>query len=507
MPSSTYEQLIDDLTRDVHRAQPRDPLQYCANWFASRLEEQRIRFRDVAIDRSPNSAAQRQDLYDEWGPAGPSPGPIANKPSPRPSLDSAPFLKNPFGAQSALNTFAPIPSPFGVGHSGAAPFVTINEEEVLSPSAFASPFADPFSAKPSAGDNSGNTLALPPGLLGRRTSVSAESIVPGSQSIEAVPFHPKTPEQLKRIKAAIRDNFIFRDIEDKQLQAVLGAMEEVHVVSNEVVIRQGDQGDYFYVVEDGFLLCYVATRLQGRHSQNSAYHPEFGKKVADYGPGSSFGELALMYGHPRAASIVASKPSTLWRLDRISFRTIILKAAHTRRTMYEEFLASVPVLRSLSPEERSKIADVLGSRVYEDGEDVVVEGEMGDTFYLVEEGGAIALKKNPDGSGEMVVKEYEKGDYFGGTSISNPFPFIISSFFFHQLMDYPTPPLTRSELALLNTEPRRATVRAKMRTDSTQPKLKVAALNAAAFTRLLGPIRDILDRNAQEYSLPFSPVA
>ena len=439
MPSSTYEQLIDDLTRDVHRAQPRDPLQYCANWFASRLEEQRIRFRDVAIDRSPNAAAQRQDLYDEWGPAGPLPGPIANKPSPRASLDSAPFLKNPFGAQSALNTFAPVPSPFGASHSGTAPFVTINEEEVLSPSAFASPFADPFSAKPSAGDNSGNTLALPPGLLGRRTSVSAESIVPGSQSIEAVPFHPKTPEQLKRIKAAIRDNFIFRDIEDKQLQAVLGAMEEVHVASNEVVIRQGDQGDYFYVVEDGFLLCYVAARLQGRHAQNSAYHPEFGKKVADYGPGSSFGELALMYGHPRAASIIASKPSTLWRLDRISFRTIILKAAHTRRTMYEEFLASVPVLRSLSPEERSKIADVLGSRVYEDGEDVVVEGEMGDTFYLVEEGGAVALKKNPDGSGEMVVKEYEKGGYFGGTSISYPFPFIISSLFFHQLIRSPLP--------------------------------------------------------------------
>jgi len=414
MSSSSFEQLVEDLTRDVHRAQPRDPLQYCANWFHTRLEEQRIRFRDAAIDRSPNAAAQRQELYDEWGPAGPPAGPIASKPSPRPSLDNSPFLKNPFGAQSALNTFSPAPNPFGAGHGGPAPFLTINEEEVLSPSAFASPFADPFALKPSAGDNSGNTLALPPGLLGRRTSVSAESIVPGSQSSEAVPFHPKTPEQLKRIKAAIRDNFIFRDIEEKQLQAVLGAMEEVHVVPNEVVIRQGDQGDYFYVVEDGFLLCYVATRSQGRHVQNNTYHPEFGKKVADYGPGSSFGELALMYGHPRAASIIASKPSTLWRLDRISFRTIILRAAHTRRTMYEEFLGSVPVLRSLSPEERSKIADVLGSRVFEDGDDVVVEGEMGDTFYLVEEGGAIALKKNPDGSGEMVVKEYEKGGYFGG---------------------------------------------------------------------------------------------
>jgi len=187
---------MEDLTRDVHRAQPRDLLQYCANWFQSRLEAQRIRFRDTA-DRSPNNAAQRRDLYDEWAPAGLPPGPKASTPSPRPSLDAAPFLKNPFGAQSALNTFAPAPDPFGTGHGGGAPFLTINEEEVLSPSAFTTPFADPFAPKLSAGDTSGNTLALPPGLLGRRTSVSAESIVPGSRSNEAVPFHPKTPEQLK----------------------------------------------------------------------------------------------------------------------------------------------------------------------------------------------------------------------------------------------------------------------------------------------------------------------
>jgi cAMP-dependent protein kinase regulator len=430
MSTSTYEQLVEDLTRDVHRAQPRDPLQYCANWFQSRLEEQRTRFRDVATDRSPNLAAQRRDLYDEWSPAGPPPGPAANSPSPRQSLDPAPFLKNPFGAQSALNTFSPAPSSFSGGPGAARPFVTINEGEVLSPSAFTLPFAGPFALSPPTADTSGNTLALPPGLLGRRTSVSAESIVPGSQSSEAVPFHPKTPEQLKRIKAAIRDNFIFRDIEEKQLQAVLGAMEEVHVVSNEVVIRQGDHGDYFYVVEDGTLLCYVATQGRQPPEVSDAYHPEFGKKVADYGPGSSFGELALMYGHPRAASIIASKPSTLWRLDRISFRTIILKAAHTRRTMYEEFLGSVPVLKSLSPEERSKIADVLGSRVYEGGEDVVVEGEMGDTFYLVEEGEAVALKKNPDGSDEMVVKEYQKGDYFGGNVDFSSFHCV------HQLMSF-----------------------------------------------------------------------
>ncbi|KAG8767689.1 hypothetical protein FRC20_007944 [Serendipita sp. 405] len=173
-----------------------------------------------------------------------------------------------------------------------------------------------------------------------------------------------------------------------------------------------------------------------------------------------------MYGHPRAATVLAVERGTLWRLDRMSFRTIILKAAHKRRTMYEEFLATVPLLSSLSPEERSKIADALMSRTVEDEEAVVTQGEMGDTFYFVEEGEATVSKRGEDGE-DKVLNTLKKGDYFG-------------------------------ELALLRLEPRAATIRAVVREDQTQPKLKVAALGVAAFTRLLGPIRDILERNAGE---------
>jgi len=54
------------------------------------------------------------------------------------------------------------------------------------------------------------------------------------------------------------------------------------------------------------------------------------------------------------------------------------------------------------------------------------------------------------------------------------------------------------ELALLRLEPRAATVRAAVREDQMQPKLKIAALGVAAFTRLLGPMRDLMERNAGE---------
>lgn len=56
-----------------------------------------------------------------------------------------------------------------------------------------------------------------------------------------------------------------------------------------------------------------------------------------------------------------------------------------------------------------------------------------------------------------------------------------------------------AELSLLRLAPRAATVSAIVRTDpANQPKLKVAALKAPAFTRLLGPLRELMERNAGE---------
>lgn len=62
--------------------------------------------------------------------------------------------------------------------------------------------------------------------------------------------------------------------------------------------------------------------------------------------------------------------------------------------------------------------------------------------------------------------------------------------------------LCTAELSLIRREPRAATVSAIVRDDISLPKLKVAALDANAFTRLLGPLREIMDRNAdQAYGL------
>ncbi|OJJ99221.1 hypothetical protein ASPACDRAFT_29764 [Aspergillus aculeatus ATCC 16872] len=291
--------------------------------------------------------------------------------------------------------------------------------------------------------------------LGRRTSVSAESLNPTSAGSDswAPPHHPKSDEQIARLKTAVSNNFLFAHLDDDQFKTVLDALVEKPIPAKDIkVISQGDAGDYFYIVEDGHFDVLI-------HPSGSVQPGAegMGNKVSTIGPGGSFGELALMYNAPRAATVVSVDPkSTLWALDRITFRRILMDSAFQRRRMYEAFLEEVPLLSSLKPYERSKIADALDASKYPAGSTIISEGDPGDAFYLLEAGEADAFKKDLDG----VVKSYKRGDYFG-------------------------------ELALLDDKPRAASIVART-------EVKVARLGRDGFKRLLGPVEDIMRRAEYE---------
>lgn len=212
---------------------------------------------------------------------------------------------------------------------------------------------------------------------------------------------PKTDEQRKRIQVSISNNFLFKNLDEEQYTDVVNAMSEKRAANGDYVIKQGGVGDYFYVVETGTLDIYI--------SKNGA--PPI--KVGDYGPGASFGELALMYNAPRAATIMATSDCILWALDRITFRKILMENTSRKRKMYELFLEEVPLLSSLEPYERHKIADALESVTYNDSDIIIKQGDVGENFYLIESGEASVLQE--DDKGEIhEISTLHKGEYFGG---------------------------------------------------------------------------------------------
>ena len=81
-----------------------------------------------------------------------------------------------------------------------------------------------------------------------------------------------------------------------------------------------------------------------------------------YGPGEAFGELALLYNAPRAATIKAVSQCCLFSLDRETFNHVVKDAAAAKRNRYEEFLGRVELLDTMDPYERMKIADVIKTK-------------------------------------------------------------------------------------------------------------------------------------------------
>ena len=248
-------------------------------------------------------------------------------------------------------------------------------------------------------------MPLPPpsngAARGRRTSVSAESMAPSNEEYVKVVV-PKTEEQRSRIGAAVKNNFLFRNLDEEQYKDVVDAMSEKRLAPGEEVIKQGGVGDYFYIIETGTVDVWVA---------------KFGKpsaKVAQVGAGGSFGELALMYNAPRAAPVVANADCILWALDRITFRRILMDSTSKKRRMYESFLEEVPLLKSLEAYERHKIADALESVIFNDGDTVIKQGDAGDNFHIIESGDAVVTQIDENGQ-EHAVHTLKKGDYFGGT--------------------------------------------------------------------------------------------
>ena len=107
---------------------------------------------------------------------------------------------------------------------------------------------------------------------------------------------------------------MFMSLDDKDMHIVIDAMDESKISAGTTVITEGEPGDVLYIVESGELSC--SKIIDGSS-----------KFLKKFQAGDVFGELALLYNAPRAATIVADTDSDLWVLDRNTFNHIVKDAS------------------------------------------------------------------------------------------------------------------------------------------------------------------------------------
>lgn len=266
-------------------------------------------------------------------------------------------------------------------------------------------------------------------MRGVRGSVSAESY--GSHNIKGsytAKFIQKSPEVTERITSRLTQAFMFAALDETERNIVIGAMEECKFNPEDVVIKQGDDGDVLYCVDSGKLKCQ--RRMKADDSEDTY--------LKTYIPGEAFGELALLYNAPRAATIICEEESICFSLDRDCFNNIVKDSAIKRRKRYDEFLRKLELLETLDNFERSKLGDAMKTEQYNMNDYILRAGEIGDKFYFIEQGTAIAVKdvpeedcqsplkrhrgQEPEAKEQLIVFEYKENDYFGELALLNETP-------------------------------------------------------------------------------------
>lgn len=185
-----------------------------------------------------------------------------------------------------------------------------------------------------------------------------------------------------------------------------------------------------------------------------------GNVVGSVHGGGHFGELALIYDAPRAASVQATTSSILWMLGRNDFRAIQAQTSSDSLVRRSKWLQQVKILERLSARQLSLLAGALDAVRFKKDEVIIHYGDSGDCFYIVEEGSVeCRLKDSREGVGESTVI-LKEGDYFG-------------------------------EMALLNELPRNADIIAL-------ESVKCLRLGRQEFTSMLGPLASLLERKSNK---------
>jgi ATP-binding cassette subfamily B protein len=214
----------------------------------------------------------------------------------------------------------------------------------------------------------------------------------------------------------LRRSSVFRFLSDDHLGAIEPLLQEEHYDFGDVIVKQDDEANSFYVL----------TRGRARALKIKPDGEEIPLGVLK--PGDSFGEAALYEGGTRNATVRCSTAVDLLRIDRHDFLELVHRVPELKQ--YVETTGRSRALQSFlyqfsnfgrlpTPVLRSMI-DKLSRIGFKKGSLIIREGDDAGPLYVIEKGRARAFA-GVDGR-ERNLAFYRAGDFFGELSILNGSP-------------------------------------------------------------------------------------
>ena len=261
----------------------------------------------------------------------------------------------------------------------------------------------------------------------------------------------KTEEQKKKIKEKIRHIFIFNSLDEEELNKVIDSLEENNYSNNKFVIKQNENSEKFFLIEQGDFECEKIYRIGDPQTF-----------IKTFRPGDYFGELSLLYNFKNPYSIISkSENGSLYSIDRNTFYNIIRNYEVNKREKNLKILKKIEILQNLTENEFLQICDALKLEKIQSGNKIIKQNDINEKLFIIDNGEAQGIK-TIDGKPEQKLEKYNIRSYFGEIS------------------------LLRNDINTFNI--------------IAESDCKVFTIDRKTFKRLIGPLENILQRDKKIYA-------
>ena len=269
-----------------------------------------------------------------------------------------------------------------------------------------------------------------------RQGISAEQIKSDEIASYQPVIVPKSSESTVFLTQTLQGHTFFQHLEDQEISTVVGMLQVSEHFPNDVLFCKGDDMSVMYIVGKG--------SVKGANTE--------------YKRGDSLLDNCLMYTEAASETVSVTGEAQMYYLPQRDYKLYTAQCSLRRREKYSGFLSKVKFLSALTIQERLQLADGLRGQSYIQGDHLIRFGEDGKWFMLILEGIVEVIGRDKQGQ-KVPVCEFQAGNCVG-------------------------------ELEFLYQHKTVADCVAKTQT------VRVAQMTKSHFEKLMGPAKEVLERNA-----------
>ena len=252
-------------------------------------------------------------------------------------------------------------------------------------------------------------------MRGSITSIQNQKIERIKELLDT-PCENRNEKMCLELMSFTKDFKIFENISMSiEHQNICQTMKICRYKPNEIIVKQGDPGDSFFYILTGTvnirLTVKIDTGIKSKEGEDDKSVITVDKNIGVLKSGETFGELSLLYGTPRSATIISVTNSALIKIDKAPFDQYVKNIFENQLQDQIEFLKICPVFHNITKDLLIKLGIRTEVKKYSTGQIILEEGKKCEFLFIIRRGTVKISKQIKFIKNEGKIRRQEKNKY------------------------------------------------------------------------------------------------